>query len=165
MRTLICQKCGESFETNTSFVKFCPNCRPQKKGAFKYQRDPKNYDQCPLCGEKKSRSAQQCRACAGKSKRYDKNPQWKGGRAKMQDGYIQVTLPNGKRAMEHRLVLEQKLGRPLKANELGHHLNGIRDDNRPENLVATVPGKHPNNTLIPLLQARIRELEQLHLPI
>lgn len=36
-------------------------------------------------------------------------------------------------ALEHILVVEQKLGRHLLPNELVHHLNGVRDDNRPEN--------------------------------
>ena len=57
-----------------------------------------------------------------------------GNRYKKADGYIVVKQADGKIVGEHRAVMEELLGRPLKRGESVHHINGIRDDNRPENL-------------------------------
>lgn len=65
---------------------------------------------------------------------------WRGGRQKHGDGYIQLYKPDHPssdkrgRIMEHRYVMEVYLGRVLDKDEHIHHLNGDKTDNRIENL-------------------------------
>lgn len=76
-------------------------------------------------------------------KKGPEHPKWKGGRTKASNGYIWRYAPNHpnrtkqNRVLEHRLVMEQSIGRFLKPDEVVHHINSKRDDNRIENLMLT----------------------------
>jgi hypothetical protein len=83
------------------------------------------------------------------------HPEWKGGRLYNKDGYVIVWCPEHptthktkKYVLEHRLVMEQHLGRYLTRQEVVHHKNGVKDDNRIENLeVFQCNGEHLRQTL------------------
>lgn len=65
---------------------------------------------------------------------------WKGGKY-LKRGYVYTLEPNHPYAnpkgyiREHRLVMERYLERYLTSEERVHHINGIKDDNRIENLI------------------------------
>jgi hypothetical protein len=65
---------------------------------------------------------------------------WKGGEYKNKRGYIMTYNPDhplnlNKYVLKHRAVMEKHLGRYLDREECVHHVNGIKDDNRIENLM------------------------------
>ena len=88
------------------------------------------------------------------------NTAWKGGRH-LSRGYVMILVGPKQYRQEHRVVVEASIGRPLKDHEIVHHLNGVRTDNRIENLVITTRPQHESNTFVRCLQRRIRELEAI----
>ena len=133
----------------------------------------KTYIICPSCKERRLVTKQavlrddytgKCLHCF--SSRYgENNPLWKGGRLRQPTGYIWLRLSPMDRFFEmamsqhyvpeHRLVMANKLGRIITKFEHVHHINGIKDDNRPENLELVNATQH---NLITKMQSEIDRL-------
>ena len=61
---------------------------------------------------------------------------WHGGSYRREQGYIRVHVGGDQYKMEHVLMAEKALGKPLPAGAVVHHVNGAPGDNKtPWNLV------------------------------
>ena len=130
---------------------------------------------CPGCGKErwvaKGEHPRYCQPCYyenSRDYRLENHPNWKGGvrivrgyrdiKVSLDSKFYSMTTKNGY-IREHRYVMANHLDRLLKPEEIVHHLNGIRDDNRIANLTITGRDKHEHYTLLKVMQERIRELE------
>lgn len=131
-----------------------PNLQPDEGG-----RMPLGVGLCPNCGIKFPIYKQGRKFCSRECQGIDltqrqlgiNNHRYKNGEYVTNHaggGYIKQLAPNHPNAddrgyiLQHRLVMEQILGRPLEKHERVHHKNGNRQDNRPENLeLWTSPSK------------------------
>lgn len=102
---------------------------------------------CKECGQPVKRRVRKfcshkCKGAA-RGRELRKPEMW---RAPNKRGYVEGTVwqPDGtQRAVkQHRYVMEQHLGRPLRPDEDVHHVNGIKHDNRVENLRVIEHGEH-----------------------
>lgn len=90
------------------------------------------------------------------------SPSWKGGKYKTWAGYIRIYKPNYPSAntfgyvLGHRLIMEKILHRYLTKKEQVHHINGIKDDNRPENLELVIRKAHYGKIECPYCERKFK---------
>lgn len=116
--TIICRVCKKEFKVKPSHAKRRKTC------------------------SLKCSSIWQSKYCIGKNAR-----NWKGGIQKYPSGYVYRYLPehpnsNKKVIPEHIFVMEKSIGRYLEKNEIVHHINRIKGDNRIENLQLMKDNEH-----------------------
>jgi hypothetical protein len=128
--TITCPTCNKEFKATPSNIKrngdkFCsPECyhvsRIGKVGGMAGKKHSEST-------KKKMREARERRGYVYKT-------------CITRDGYKMIRVPNHPYrtkqgyVKEHKLVMEKIIGRYILPQEIVHHINGIKDDNRPENL-------------------------------
>jgi hypothetical protein len=135
----ICKTCNQNKWVRKSYVlNFeCRNCKSRNTINDKKMNSYIHLEDC---------KCQRCKIGKGCLKGKN-NHMWKGGKKTTKSGYVYVYLENDSKFIsmcakgigtnyvaEHRLVMANKINRVLLKNETVHHINGIRDDNRIENL-------------------------------
>lgn len=121
----------------------CPNCGKERWIEKRYMERHNTGGICQSCSAKRTRE------------RMHSIPVEERRILRQSDGYCYVHLPlnhwcvpmSGKKSTSriifiHRLVMAEHIGRLLTQKEVVHHINGIRDDNRIENLQLVSRGQH-----------------------
>lgn len=139
-------------------IKPCHQCGKDVKVAPSRERRNGNVfcDETCYINFKPAHSGRRSVLFGKEQARGNKSHKWKGGTIRNQ-GYVLVSfqaLPEHEQILfapmrntlgyigEHRLVVARRLGRPLFTSEIVHHLNGMKSDNRDENLSTLKKSTH-----------------------
>jgi hypothetical protein len=120
-----CRRCGATFIlTGRGRPKYCEDCALCAAGCG---RQRKWGEFCGMHGKRVNASGD-----VGPVESLPTHP--KSGQGWVNNNGYRMFSIRGRQVAEHRIVMEEILGRPLEPFENVHHMNGIKTDNRPENL-------------------------------
>lgn len=126
------QKCSGIFKTENkkgitnNYKGVCKNCNQE----FETYKSPSRNDP-KFCSLK----------CIGESQKGENNPAYNGGKYFDASGYVVLFMPNHPfcgikgTVLEHRFVMECKIGRYLTEKEVVHHIDFNKQNNEPSNLM------------------------------
>lgn len=147
VNTKICITCGNVCKKRSGNKDLCRTCYSKE-----YEKRPERIEKrkkiAAILRRKKKGLAENAILKIGKESKRESGEGWLNG-----NGYAMLSRRGHPNAMksghicEHTYVMSEYLKRPLKKNESVHHKNGIRDDNRIENLELWHKGQPPGQRL------------------
>lgn len=178
-----CKMCGESFVSYNPNPQFCTNrCRGDslkhhisvEKMIDLYESGMTQEEVAKELGttqkvvwKRMKEIGYEARVAFKRNQYGESNDSWQGGRTIQSNGYVYIksvghpkALVQGDYVLEHRLAVEEVIGRYLEEGEVVHHINGKKDDNHPENLYITNPSEHVrmhNDNVSHLLTSNLEE--------
>lgn len=132
------QPVGNSIGKRKSrFTKICKTCKKEFEVIPSKNNDRRKYCSKRCLNNRNFNSRLDNPEKYYKLSKKERKSEWRKGKG----GYL-VKYINGKTITQHRYVMEQFLGRSLTSDEVVHHINGIKDDNRLENLIIYNKSEH-----------------------
>lgn len=141
-----CENCGKDFDAGYE-KRIC--CSKKCMGEYRYKKKIKQCEECGSDMHQRGKNTKYCsRECYSnarrgkprkeKTKRKIKKSNGRflpnGSKRTDAHGYIMIKIGDNDWMKEHRHVVEMDIGRKLETSEQVHHRNGIKNDNRIENL-------------------------------